>query len=158
MFCDRTVAFERKDVIQLRGKIALPYLSLTIKHCTAEHFSREHIRASPKLDQLGYHLPGASITGGKYLTSNSSITAIPVLMSDVHRRRPRPRFASNVVARYFVKLKGFRRSMQFSWKDNKNNGFIYYYNLIWRRKLICFIIIYNIIIFWYTLIYLRKQE
>jgi len=59
-----------------------------------EHFLREHIPASPKLDQL-YHLPGASITRGKYLTSNSSITLIPVLMSEAHHRRPRPRFALN---------------------------------------------------------------
>lgn len=107
------------------GVRSLTYFSLTIKQCcTVEHFSRERIRASSKLDQLGYHLPGASITGGKYLTSNSSITAIPVLMSDAHRRRPRPRSASNAVARYFVKLKGFRRPMQFSWKDNKNNRFM----------------------------------
>lgn len=36
-----------------------------------ELFSRGYILSSPKLDQLRYHLPGASITRGKYLTSNS---------------------------------------------------------------------------------------
>jgi len=115
------------------GERSLTYLS-TIKRWTTKHFSRERILVSTKQYQLGYHLPGASITRGKYLTSNSSITAILVLMSDAHRRRPRPRSASNVVPVLLCKIKSFRRPTQFSWKYDTNDRFLCCWNLIWQRK------------------------